>query len=104
MILKDKGLEQLIGKAKFTDASDSAVLEDESARVQLRGSALPTGDLVTGIVVAVKGTAVAGGDFWVSVRPPNFFFLLSHPPNISSIILTWSKKSTVMACFTSAKK
>lgn len=46
------------------------MLEDESARVQLRGAALPISDLVTGVVLAVKGTAVAGGDFWVSVSLP----------------------------------
>jgi hypothetical protein len=43
------------------------VLEDESARVQLSGEALPVRDLVTGVVVAVKGAAGAGGDFLVTV-------------------------------------
>lgn len=58
----------MLGKTKFSDSSDSLVLEDESARVQLRGSALRVGELVTGLIVAVRGTAVAGGDFWVTVR------------------------------------
>ena len=77
-IVQDKGLEQLIGKAKFTDSSDTAVLEDESARVQLRGTALPVADLVTGIVVALKGTAVKGGDFWVSVSSSYFLMVLNQ--------------------------
>ena len=65
--MQDRGLEQLIGKTRFTDADDAMVLEDESARVQLRGSSLPAGDLVTGVVVAVRGSAVPGGEFWVTV-------------------------------------
>lgn len=64
---QDQSVEQLVGKSKFTDATDTIVLEDTSARVQLKGSALPAGDLVTGVVLAVKGTAVPGGDFWVNV-------------------------------------
>ena len=59
----------MIGKTRFSDASDTLVLEDESARVQLRGSALRVGDLVTGLIVAVRGSAAPGGDFWVTVRP-----------------------------------
>ena len=65
---QDRGLEQMLGKTKFSDSSDSLVLEDESARVQLRGAALKIGELVTGLIVAVRGSAVAGGDFWVTVR------------------------------------
>lgn len=67
--LQDRGLELMLGKTKFSDASDSLVLEDESARVQLRGAALNVGDLVTGLVVAVRGSAVPGGDFWATVSP-----------------------------------
>ena len=58
----------MLGKTKFSDASDSLILEDESARVQLRGAALNVGDLVTGLIVAVRGSAAPGGDFWATVR------------------------------------
>jgi len=63
-------LEQLIGKTTFSDPTDCLVLEDESARVQLRGDALPVAELVTGVVVALKGSAAASGDFLVTVTPP----------------------------------
>lgn len=69
--MQERGLDQLTGRTKFTEASDSLVLEDESARMQLKGAALPVGDTVTGVVVAIKGAAVPGGDFWVSVQPPS---------------------------------
>lgn len=65
--MQDHALEQLVGKSKFTEASDSLVLEDVSVRMQLKGALLNVGELVTGVVAAFKGTAAPGGDFWVSV-------------------------------------
>ena len=57
-----------MGRAKFVGADDALILEDESARMSLRGDKLPVGDLVTGVVMAVRGAAVPGGDFIVRVR------------------------------------
>ena len=35
--------------------------------MRLRGEGLPVGQLVTGVVMAVKGVAAPGGDFQVNV-------------------------------------
>ena len=35
--------------------------------MKLRGDSLPVGQLVTGVVMAVKGVAAPGGDFQVNV-------------------------------------
>ncbi len=59
---------QLTGRTKFAEPSDTLVLEDESARINLRGEALDVEGLVTGIVVAVRGSAAPNGDFYVTVR------------------------------------
>ena len=66
-ILQDRGASQLVGRTKFVGADDSIILEDESARMKLRGESLPIGQLVTGVVMAVKGVAAPGGDFQVNV-------------------------------------
>lgn len=68
LALQDRGAAQLVGRAKFVGADDALILEDESARMSLRGDKLPVGDLVTGVVMAVRGAAVPGGDFIVRVR------------------------------------
>lgn len=68
ILLQDRGASQLVGRTKFVGADDSIVLEDESARMKLRGDSLPVGQLVTGVVMAVKGVAAPGGDFQVNVR------------------------------------
>lgn len=65
--LQDRGASQLVGRTKFVGADDSIILEDESARMKLRGDGLPVGQLVTGVVMAVKGVAAPGGDFQVNV-------------------------------------
>lgn len=65
--LQDRGASQLVGRTKFVGADDSIILEDESARMKLRGEGLPVGQLVTGVVMAVKGVAAPGGDFQVNV-------------------------------------
>lgn len=64
--VKDRGASQLVGRTKFVGADDSIILEDESARMKLRGEGLPVGQLVTGVVMAVKGVAAPGGDFQVN--------------------------------------
>ncbi|DBA76745.1 TPA: hypothetical protein ACH3X2_008775 [Trebouxia sp. C0005] len=64
--VKDRGASQLVGRTKFIGADDSIILEDESARMKLRGEGLPVGQLVTGVVMAVKGVAAPGGDFQVN--------------------------------------
>lgn len=56
-----------MGRAKFVGADDCIILEDESARMKLHGQGLPVGQLVTGVVMVVKGVAVPGGDFHVNV-------------------------------------
>ena len=67
-VLQDRGASQLVGRTKFVGADDSIILEDESARMKLRGERLPVGQLVTGVVMAVRGVAAPGGDFQVNVR------------------------------------
>ena len=62
-------MDRLIGRTKFAEADDVVVLEDEGARVVLRGDCLPSGTLVTGVSFAVRGAAAPGGDhFVVQVR------------------------------------
>ena len=75
-VLQDRGASQLVGRTKFVGADDSIILEDESARMKLRGESLPVGQLVTGVVMAVRGVAAPGGDFQVNVW-------LCHTPHSS---------------------
>ena len=42
------------------------ILEDEGARLQLCGDALPVGECTTGVVAAVRGRVQPNGDFEVS--------------------------------------
>ena len=58
-------MDRLIGCAKFAEAEDVVVLEDEGARVVLRGDCLPTAALVTGVSLAVRGAAAPGGDHFL---------------------------------------
>ncbi len=51
---------QLLGHASFTSPDDTLILEDESARMPLTGDALKHDSLVTGVVMAVRGTATPG--------------------------------------------
>eukprot|EP00201_Polytomella_parva_P009775 CAMPEP_0175061616 /NCGR_PEP_ID=MMETSP0052_2-20121109/13680_1 /TAXON_ID=51329 ORGANISM="Polytomella parva, Strain SAG 63-3" /NCGR_SAMPLE_ID=MMETSP0052_2 /ASSEMBLY_ACC=CAM_ASM_000194 /LENGTH=264 /DNA_ID=CAMNT_0016327483 /DNA_START=1 /DNA_END=791 /DNA_ORIENTATION=+ len=53
-------------KLSYWADDDSVVLEDEGARMILRGNVIPVHLLVTGVVVAVKGRHEPGGDFLVS--------------------------------------
>lgn len=57
----------MVGRTKFVGANDCIILEDESARMKLHGESLPVGQLVTGVVMVVKGFAAPGGDFHVNV-------------------------------------
>ena len=67
---QDRGIDRLVGRTKFAEADDVAILEDEGARVVLRGDCLPTERLVTGVSLAVRGSAAPGGDhFQVMVGP-----------------------------------
>jgi len=51
---------------KYTTEDDYLIMEDEGARMKLVGEALRTSLLVTGVVIAVRGKEVEGGDFHVS--------------------------------------
>ncbi|CAK0784791.1 hypothetical protein CVIRNUC_007995 [Coccomyxa viridis] len=62
---KDRGIETLTGHTAFVSDDDSLVLEDESARMALRGPGIAAGPLVTGVVAAVRGVSSANGDFQV---------------------------------------
>lgn len=68
IVLQDRGVETLTGHTGFISDDDSLVLEDESARMALRGNAMPAGPLVTGVVAAVRGVSAPNGDFQVKVR------------------------------------
>ena len=63
--VQDRGIETLTGHTSFVSDDDSLVLEDESARMALRGPGMPAGPLVTGVVAAVRGVSSANGDFQV---------------------------------------
>lgn len=69
--LQDRGIETLTGHTNFVSDDDSLVLEDESARMALKGNAIPAGPLVTGVVAAVRGVSSANGDFQVKVCLPH---------------------------------
>ena len=60
---KEVGLGSEVGSGKFVSDDDSVVLEDEGARVKLRGRAVLVPHLVTGVVMACKGRVVQGGEF-----------------------------------------
>jgi len=68
---KERSLGQQLGNARFAQASDGAVLEDENARVTLARSAagdddgLDVGNMATGTVVAVRGKVAPSGEFVV---------------------------------------
>ncbi|CAL8463006.1 g2540 [Coccomyxa elongata] len=60
---KERGIETLTGHTSFVSDDDSLVLEDESARMALRG--IDAGPLVTGVVAAVRGVSAPNGEFRV---------------------------------------
>lgn len=59
-------MDTLLGHTGFVSDDDTLVLEDESARMALRG-AIAAGPLVTGVVAAVRGTSAPNGEFLVKV-------------------------------------
>ena len=61
-------MDKLVGHTEFCSPDDSLVLEDESARMALRGAGIAPGPLVTGVIAAVRGTSAANGEFFVKVR------------------------------------
>jgi len=63
---KERSAEPLVKGSKFISDDDSLVLEDQGARVRLSGEKLDSNKLVTGVVLAVKGTAERDGVFTVS--------------------------------------
>ena len=64
---QDRGVGALVGAAGFVSDDDSLVLEDECARMALRGPGIAPGPLVTGVVAAVRGTSAPNGEFLVKV-------------------------------------
>ena len=72
IILQDRGIETLTGHTSFVSDDDSLVLEDESARMALRGPGIAAGPLVTGVVAAVRGVSSANGDFQVKVSSSSY--------------------------------
>jgi DNA polymerase II small subunit/DNA polymerase delta subunit B len=86
--LQDRGVSQLVERTKFAEADDSLVLEDESARMAVSGDVLSVGDVVTGVIVALRGAANAAGHFLATVIASPFPPLLScslsfFPPPVS---------------------
>ncbi|GAX80094.1 hypothetical protein CEUSTIGMA_g7532.t1 [Chlamydomonas eustigma] len=64
---KDRGMKHALGAGcNFCSDSDGLVLEDEGGRMSLKGTCLPVHELVTGVVMAVRGQTEPGGDFIVS--------------------------------------
>lgn len=63
---KDRGVGQQLGGTNFTQASDVAILEDEGGRVTLAGAKVDAGMLVTGVIAAMRGKALASGEFQVT--------------------------------------
>lgn len=68
-VLQERGIETLTGHTGFVSDDDSLVLEDESARMALRG--IDAGPLVTGVVAAVRGVSAPNGEFHVKVSSPD---------------------------------
>ncbi|MEW5307844.1 MAG: hypothetical protein WDW36_010217 [Sanguina aurantia] len=63
---KDRGLRAALAGTDFCSESDSIALEDDGARMVVRGPCIPVQQLVTGVVMAVRGFNEPGGDFVVS--------------------------------------
>lgn len=64
--VKDRALGPHLAGARFTSTDDYMILEDDGARLTLRGDALKVEKLVTGIVAAVRGRCLPNGEFEVS--------------------------------------
>mmetsp|Transcript_31897 Transcript_31897/g.51502 ORF Transcript_31897/g.51502 Transcript_31897/m.51502 type:complete len:474 (+) Transcript_31897:49-1470(+) len=64
-LARERSFEVAPALAKYISEDDSVVLEDEYGRVKLTGAALDVNSLVTGLVVAFRGSGQSGGDFLV---------------------------------------
>ena len=73
-----RGMKAALGGASgFCSDTDFLILEDDGGRMSLRGACLPVHELVTGVVMAVKGMPEPGGDFQV-----NDVCYLGLPPQV----------------------
>ncbi|CBJ32730.1 conserved unknown protein [Ectocarpus siliculosus] len=64
---EDRGISMAVVApvGSFTSEDDSLVLEDESGRVSISGPGIQSSSLVSGLVIAVKGTVTASGEMLV---------------------------------------
>ncbi|CAM9627762.1 unnamed protein product [Scytosiphon promiscuus] len=64
---EDRGISMavVVPVGSFTSEDDSLVLEDESGRVSVSGSGIQCDSLVSGMVIAVKGTVKGSGEMVV---------------------------------------
>ncbi|XP_024369612.1 DNA polymerase delta small subunit [Physcomitrium patens] len=62
---KERSVVPLASPNKFTHKDDYLILEDESGRVKLTGSAVLSSMYVTGVVVAIVGREEKDGEFFV---------------------------------------
>lgn len=64
---KDLGVTAAVGPgAKLVSSDDVLILEDEKARMVLRGAEALINQVVTGVTMIVRGSAAAGGEFEVT--------------------------------------
>uniref|UniRef100_A0A6B2L460 DNA polymerase alpha/delta/epsilon subunit B domain-containing protein n=1 Tax=Arcella intermedia TaxID=1963864 RepID=A0A6B2L460_9EUKA len=62
---KERAILPVPPKDSYVSDKDCVFLEDETGRTKLRGIAFQAKDLITGMIVAVKGRGVEDGDFEV---------------------------------------
>ncbi|CAM9777837.1 unnamed protein product, partial [Ectocarpus sp. 12 AP-2014] len=64
---EDRGISMAVVApvGSFTSEDDGLVLEDESGRVSISGPGIQSSSLVSGLVIAVKGTVTASGEMLV---------------------------------------
>ncbi|XP_024003748.1 DNA polymerase delta small subunit isoform X1 [Eutrema salsugineum] len=62
---KERSVTPLVKPHNFMHPDDNLILEDESGRVKLGGSALSPAIYVTGVVVALHGKETSAGEFFV---------------------------------------
>ncbi|KAJ8448137.1 hypothetical protein Cgig2_031861 [Carnegiea gigantea] len=77
---KERSATPLVNPHNFMHADDHLVLEDESGRVKLEGTALLPSAYVTGVVVALLGKATGAGSFLVQD-----FLEAGLPPQIQKL-------------------
>ncbi|CAN8318364.1 unnamed protein product [Cochlearia groenlandica] len=62
---KERAVTPLVKPSNFMHPDDNLILEDESGRVKLGGSALSPAMDVTGVIVALHGKETSAGEFYV---------------------------------------